>query len=76
MALEDGGAGSREHVVDASHTICGRRRQLVARAIETSVEHFVCVASELLNALTIGDVPQSGRAIDRARQAVISSEVK
>ena len=62
--------------VHASHAVCTSRRQLVARAVERSVEHFVVMASESLDALALTHVPQLARAIDRARQTVVTSKVE
>lgn len=76
VTLQDGRAGSREHVVDARHAVCARRRQLVACAVEAGVKNLVVVAAELLDALTRINIPQPGRPVDAPRQTVVSCEIK
>ena len=66
VSLQNGRACAREHVVDSRHTICTRRRQLVASLVEAGVEHLVVVSTEFFNALARSDVPKTRRSINRA----------
>ena len=76
MTLEDSRAGTSEDIVDSGHAICTRCSQLVACLIEASIEHFVVVSAELLNALTSTDIPKTRCTINTACQAIVSSEIE
>ena len=76
VALQDGRARASEDVVDASHAICTRRRKLVARAVKASVEHFVVVPAELLDALSRANIPQARRPVNRPGHAIVTREIE
>ena len=76
VTLKDRGAGSSEHIVDASHTISACGRQLVTSAVKARVEHFISVAAELLNALSSAHVPQPCRPVYTSREAIVTCEIE
>lgn len=76
MALQNRCACPSEYVVNTRHTVGARGCQFVASLVETSVENFVVVAAELLDALTGANVPKSRSPIDTSCEAVITCEVE
>ena len=76
MTLEDRRASTSEHIVDSGHTISTCCSQLVACLIEASIEYLIVVSSELLDALTSTNIPETSCTINTARQAIVSSEIE
>ena len=76
MTLQDGCAGTSEHVVDTGHTVSTSCRQFVARLVEACIKDFIVVTTELFNALARAHVPKTCSSINATSQAVVSCEVE
>lgn len=76
VALEERSASASEDIINARQTVRACGRKFVSGTVEASVEHFIVMTPENLDALSCADVPEPASPVDATCQAVVACKVK